>query len=546
MKLAECSLAVFIVCILSVFQKCETSGNCLRIVKYIYHSLGIRSDASVSPRIVGEWTSSSCEVRPGPQFFTRYIKILRNATWEGYFHRYNDSDCSQPKFSLHMHGFYKVYDEALPSIKGSNKAFFNFTRLDLYPHNEYEQERVINASIRHCPNTVRVVRSIGSRDLLEVDTRAFRKRACRNTFGFLESEFYALKLETRKKKGSEYDQLFFAEIPTIKVTRKYMPKSYQLPLQRFNAHNCTNCMKIRFGTGPRPPKLPQQRPPIPVRLDGQWASSTCESIPSGRFLTRHFKFISASLSWEAHYYFYLDSDCKTLDFELIGKGQFVGGIPSRVVPGAYEYVFTMTKAAMTPYDPVTTRLLNTLAPNLCGEKQWVTGKTQDITPTKGCGMYGIYLPHTEYDLLKMGNSSQGRRLLYVGQRSTDLSAPNSPSKRATSFQVPLVECSSFKFKFVPPTTRPATRTTTRFGKRPGSPILQITIPTLRRKEINTTRRVDQETTAKTTNKKNINKDESTFTVSKIVKEADFSCAIHWPSSWKPLLLLSIATVLSAW
>ena len=40
-----------------------------------------------------------------------------------------------------MRGFYKVSKEALENIKGSNKAFFNFTSINLYPHNEHEQEK---------------------------------------------------------------------------------------------------------------------------------------------------------------------------------------------------------------------------------------------------------------------------------------------------------------------------------------------------------------------------------------------------------------------
>ena len=72
-------------------------------------------------------------------------------------------------------------------------------------------------------------------------------------------------------------------------------------------------MKIRSGTGSRPPKfLPT--PPRPVNLDGQWASTTCEATLGGGFLTRHFKFTKDSLSWEAHYYFFLDNDCKNLNF----------------------------------------------------------------------------------------------------------------------------------------------------------------------------------------------------------------------------------------
>lgn len=543
MKKAEYNLALMVVCMLSVFQKCETSGaNCLSIVKHVYHSLGIRSHLSDSSDIAGEWTSSNCEVRPGPQFFTRYIKILTNGTWEGYFHRYNDSACSEPKLSLYMHGFYKVYNEPLETIKGSNRAFFNFTGLELYPHNAYEQEKIINVSRKHCPNTIpRFVGSVGSnKAVFEVNIRAFRKRACRNSYGFLESEFSAIKLETRRRKGSDYDRLFFAEIPTIKVTRRYKPKGYQLPLQRYDAHNCTNCMKIQSGTGSRPPQLPRKE--LPRRsfvLNGKWASSTCETTLGGTFLTRHFKFNSASLSWEAHYYFYLNSDCKSLDFELIGKGHFTAGIPSKVVAGARDYVFTMTEAFMTPFDPVTTRLLNTLKSNSCGKQTWVTGKTQDLTPTGGCAMYGISLPHTEYDLLKMETTTKGSKLLYVGQRPSDLSDPNSPSKRATSFQIPLVECSSFNIKFVPPTTRPTTRPNTR---RTRSPILKITIPTLRRRETTTRRRGDRETTTNTVDNTNVITNDKTPLIAAVKGVDNSSSGMNWPSSCQPMLMLSLAAV----
>lgn len=483
----------------------------------------------------------SCEVRPGPQFVTRYIKILRNATWEGYFHRYNDSQCSEPKLSLYMKGFYKISEEPLETIVGSNKAFFNFTRIELYPHNGHEQETAVNVSTRHCPNTLRVVRSLRATDVFEVDIRAFRKRACRNAFGFLESEFAALKLETRRKKSSKFDKLYFGEVPTIRVTRKYKPKSYQLPLQRYNAnYNCTICRKIQSGTGARPPKIPQ-KPPRPVVLDGQWASTTCELSPGGRFLTRHFKFIKDSWQWECHYYFYLDAECKSLDFELNGKGTFMGGIPSKLVAGAYDYVFTMNEAAITPFDSITTQILNTAEPDTCGKSgTWKTHVSQDITLTKGCRLYSISLPHTEYDLLKMDTSQQGNKLLYVGQRASDGSDPSSPTKRPTSFQMPLVECSSFKFKFVPPTTRPTTRTTTRF-RNPGIVIPIATKPTPRRRETTTRRRTDRETLHKTTQKINKN-DDNTQRITGDVKAAYSNTAATW-SSCKLLLLLSMLVTL---
>lgn len=474
-------------------------------------------------------------MRPGPQFVTRYIKILRNSTWVGYFHRYNDSQCSEPKLSLYMRGFYKVMDEPLETIKGSNKAFFNFSTIELYPHSGYEQEVAIHISDRHCPNTLQVVRSLRSTDVFEVNIRAFRKRACRSAFGFLESEFSGLKLETRRKKSSKFDKLYFGEVPTTRVTRKYRPKSYQLPLQRYNANNCTICMKIRRGTGARPPKLPQT-PHRFVRLDGEWASTTCEATSGGVFLTRHFKFnIQNSRKWECHYYFYVDPECKKLDFELNGKGNFSYATPSKLVAGAYEYVFTMSEAAIRPFDTVTTRILNTAQPNTCGKTgTWKTHVKQDITETHGCKLYGISLPQTEYDLLKVETSHQGHRLLYVGQRASDGSDQSSPSRRATSFQVPLIECSSYKFKFVPPTTLPTTRPTSRFGN-PGIVISIGTLPSMN-KDSTTRRRTDRETGRKTTHSRSGN-DFNTNMITANVKFAYGNSAGTW-SSCKLLLVLS--------
>lgn len=457
----------------------------------------------------------SCEVRPGPQFFTRHITIFRNGTWEGYFYRYNDSQCSEPKLSLHVRGYLKL---SLDPVKDTNKAHFNFTRVNVYPHNEHEQQEIVNVSNRHCPNSLRVFRSLRSGiHVFEVNLRAFRKRACRNSFGISESEFSKLKLETRRRKGSKYDKLYFAEIPTIRVTR-HKPKSYQLPLQRYNANNCTICRKIQSGTGVRPPKLPQV-PPLKVDLEGEWASTTCETTSGGALQTRHFKFNKEAKKWECHYFFYHDAACKDLEAIIQFKGRFKGGISSKKVAGAYDYVFTMTQATITPTLSFVTELLNSAQKDSCGKVSWKTNVAQNITPTFGCAQYGISLPDTEYDLVKMEKNPEGKKLLYVGQRASDGTQPSSPSRRPTSFYLPLVECSSYKsVKFVPPTTRPTTRLTTR-AARP--------FPTLREKPLTTRRRTDRETIGKATSKKNEQIVENITKKPGDIELAYRSSAINW-------------------
>ncbi|XP_006783509.1 protein APCDD1-like [Neolamprologus brichardi] len=133
---------------------------------------------------------------------------------------------------------------------------------------------------------------------------------------------------------------------------------------------------------------------IPPQLDGTWVSIRCEVRPGPEFLTRSYTF-HPNRHFQALQHYYTD-----------------------------------------------TKLLNSTKPGKCGRATgWEVGVEQDLTPTDGCTVLGIKLPHKEYELFKIELDHRKHPLLFIGERPTDGSSPDRPLRRPTSFQAPMVLCS---------------------------------------------------------------------------------------------------------
>lgn len=174
------------------------------------------------------------------------------------------------------------------------------------------------------------------------------------------------------------------------------------------------------------------------QINGDWASSTCETRPAGNgkqlYLKRDFRegaaFASATLL------FYSDAACTLPTFTLVIDGPYTLGQPSSAVPGAIEAIFSFTSASLAPHTAAAVSLLDSAAPGTCGAHAWEINALQDIYGTGGCSVLGVNFQtcSREYDLVKL---DADRDLLYFGARPSDGGGLCTPQRRPTALQVPL-------------------------------------------------------------------------------------------------------------
>jgi hypothetical protein len=172
-------------------------------------------------------------------------------------------------------------------------------------------------------------------------------------------------------------------------------------------------------------------------IRGHWVSLALEERPGANGSINYLRrdFTSDDQRSIARLMLYSDPEGTQPTLTIHLEGPYTIGEPSTAVPGAYEGDFHFDTAKLTAHNAFFLNLLNSANAGTCGLAPWELDVEQDLTATRGCLPLGLDLVNrdTEYDIVKV----EGEKL-YYGARPADGSGLDTPEKRPTALQVPLV------------------------------------------------------------------------------------------------------------
>jgi hypothetical protein len=172
-------------------------------------------------------------------------------------------------------------------------------------------------------------------------------------------------------------------------------------------------------------------------ITGRWVSEEVETRAgagdSKLYLRRDFT--TKATTSAAQFDFFEDVEGTKPTVSVWLNGPYTLSEPWEKVEGSYAGEFVFEELKITPKSAAFVDLLNGSMPGTCGTKAWELNVEQDLSGTVGCLTLGLDLKNrnTEYDIVKLDGDK-----LYYGARPTDGTGLDSPDKRPTALQVPLL------------------------------------------------------------------------------------------------------------
>ncbi|GFY05521.1 protein APCDD1 [Trichonephila clavipes] len=431
----------------------------------------------VSRNYKGLWVSEKCEIHPGPRFILRRYHVHHSGHFTLTRYHYLDPWCTEATFSVSAVGNFVPSPEKATSssaswvVPGGIELDYTLRKVIIVPFTSKSADRLAQKVNESCPGAlVSEWKPLRKYRLFSYDRKSVKKSKVRLDIGSLDNsdctaalsisfhELQLMRLEYRIPLNFNGYKRNYEEKSPDDITRRYhsylflgaegfptgsRPTYYKIPLVPSQTPQCPTCLAVTKATLMSPPILsagPYNTDVPSADLGGQWISMRCEVRPYGLFLRRIFIFDAQDNHWQAQHSYYKDPHCHSPMFILSAKGIYFRGLPSKVVPDATEYDFHIQEAFLTPEDVQFANNLNGLY--TCGTgSNWKVGERGNLTRSGGCRELGIMVPSMELDLVKFERSSTGMVFLFLGETTED-------KKRPTSFQPPLIRCSTPNDKVV--------------------------------------------------------------------------------------------------
>ncbi|GBN18334.1 Protein APCDD1 [Araneus ventricosus] len=401
-----------------------------------------------------------CEIHPGPQFILRRYHIHHNGHFTLTRFHYRDPWCTAATFSVSAVGNFVPPPEKATSstaswvVPGGLELDYAIRKVTIVPFTTQSADWLSQKVNGSCPGSVVTDwKPLKKKGKVRLDIGSIDDSVCTEALGISFHELQLMRLEHRIPLSFvTFRRKFGEEPPGGDSARRYQtylflgaegfptgsrPTYYQMPLVLSQASQCPTCLSIAKASITSPPILssgPYNADITSTDLNGQWISLRCEVRPYGLFLRRIFIFAAQDNHWQVQHSYYKDPHCHNPMFLLSASGIYFRGLPSSVVPDAAEYDFHIQEAFLTPEDVQFANNLNGLY--TCGSgSNWKVGERGNLTRSGGCRELGIVVPSMERDLVRFERSNMDLVFLYLGETTED-------KKRPTSFQPPLVQCSS--------------------------------------------------------------------------------------------------------